>query len=125
MTDRAELGRLGEEHAAQHFLEEGYEILHRNHRIGKSEVDLILRRGHLVIFAEIKTRSDTQPVREGEMITRSKVRALLRAADFFLLRMPENTEIRFDVVLISVLGERMILKHIEDAFRDAGDFYDL
>lgn len=123
--DRTALGRYGEEHASLHFEQEGYEILHRNYRIGRSEVDLILRKGHRVIFVEIKTRSEEQPIREDELITRSKVKALLGAAEQFLLHMPENTEIRFDVVLIMVNGGRIRLKHIEDAFRDAGDFYDL
>ncbi len=123
--EKAELGRWGEDCAAQFFLDEGYEILHRNHRIGKSEVDLILRKENKLVFAEIKTRREEQPVREEELLTRSKVRALIRAADLFLLRMPENAEIRFDVVLITLAGGNMRLKHIEDAFRDAGDFYDL
>ena len=121
----ADLGRMGEEHAARYFSDNGFRILHRNHRIGRSEVDLIIQDAHKVVFVEIKTRSGIQPLREDEMITSTKRRALLRAADFFLNSMPEETEIRFDLVLINYHQNRVIMKHIEDAFRDAGDFYDL
>jgi putative endonuclease len=125
MNEKSELGKRGEEEAASYFLNEGYEILHKNYRIGYSEVDLILKRGNLIVFAEIKSRSGAQPVREEELITRSKVRALIRAADVYLRRTPDDTEIRFDVVILEYRENTLRLKHIEDAFREAGDFYDL
>src|ERR1044072_5323228 len=58
-TERTqELGRHGEELAAQHFLRLGYRVLARNHRTRWGELDLVLADEHedTIVFCEIKSR---------------------------------------------------------------------
>ena len=51
-----ELGRIGEQAAAELLRMEGYEILERNYRCQAGEIDLIAARGSEVSFVEVKTR---------------------------------------------------------------------
>ena len=50
-----ELGRIGEQAAAELLQMEGYEILERNYRCQAGEIDLIAARGSEVSFVEVKT----------------------------------------------------------------------
>ena len=49
-------GTLGEVRAEQHLAAQGFEILAHNYRIPGAEIDLIARKGELLVFAEVKLR---------------------------------------------------------------------
>ncbi|CAN5819127.1 YraN family protein [soil metagenome] len=49
-------GRWGEDRAAQHYRRAGFQIVDRNWRCGDGEIDLIARRGDLVVICETKAR---------------------------------------------------------------------
>lgn len=55
---KKDLGRWGEDRAAEYLQEQGFEILCRNYRNGRyGEIDIIAAKGPLLVFAEVKTRS--------------------------------------------------------------------
>jgi putative endonuclease len=54
---RQALGAYGEALAAQHLVEHGMVVLDRNWRCAAGEIDLVLRDGDTLVFAEVKTRS--------------------------------------------------------------------
>jgi putative endonuclease len=56
MRSKSETGRLGEELAAEYMRLQGFEILHRNLRIGHLETDIICENEDYIVFAEVKTR---------------------------------------------------------------------
>jgi putative endonuclease len=56
MRSKSETGRLGEELAAGYMRSQGFEILHRNLRIGHLETDIICENEDYIVFAEVKTR---------------------------------------------------------------------
>lgn len=56
---RQALGARGEHLAAATYVEDGYRILERNWRCRDGELDLIVARGSVVVFCEVKTRSST------------------------------------------------------------------
>ena len=53
---RRSLGREGEERAARHLEARGYQIVARNVRAARVEIDLIARTRHALVFVEVKTR---------------------------------------------------------------------
>ena len=56
---RHQRGLAGEEQAIRYLQARGWEVVAHRFRVGRIEVDLIARRGHLVAFVEVKTRRGT------------------------------------------------------------------
>jgi Holliday junction resolvase-like predicted endonuclease len=57
MDSRPALGRAGEDAAAAFYVRKGFTVVERNWRCSAGEIDLIVRRGSLLVFCEVKTRS--------------------------------------------------------------------
>ena len=90
-------GRAGEAIAAWFLTLEGYEILARNTRVADVEIDLVARRGSLLVVVEVKTRgSDVQVA--AAALGRPQRRRLRRAATVLLGRSPWAETLRVDAV---------------------------
>lgn len=55
--ENREAGTRGEDIACRLLMANGYEILDRNFRIGRAEIDIIALDGECLVFAEVKARS--------------------------------------------------------------------
>jgi len=109
----AALGRLGEDAAGKWYLEQGYDIVQRNWCCREGEIDLICRRGRVLVFCEVKTRSTDRFGSPLEAVTLAKRRRLRRLATLYLLEAASGAPIvRFDVA--AVLGDRVEV--VENAF---------
>lgn len=110
---------MGERLAAAHYRRDGYRVLEMNFRTRQGEIDVIAQKGDKLIFAEVKTRSETAAAQPAEAVTAQKRRRIVLAAQGYLLLHPELAEsfIRFDVVEVVVpcLGMPR-LNCIENAF---------
>lgn len=109
-------GHAAENRAADFLRARGLAILQRNLRCRAGELDLIAREGDLLVFVEVRTRSDHRYGGAVASVNRDKQRRLLRAAAFFLPRLTRcyfagRTPIcRFDVVCIQN-GELEWIRH--------------
>lgn len=115
------LGRWGEEQAARFLHRRGWTVLARNYRFGRREVDLVVRRGDVVAFVEVKTRSGEGFGHPAEAITRLKRREVEAvAADFLRRHRPGAAVVRFDAVSVVAWGRApgfARIEHVEDAWR--------
>jgi putative endonuclease len=82
--------------------------------IGFHGSDLIARRGGILALIEVKTRSNLASA--GEAITARQRARIARAAEVFLQRHPDFSQlfVRFDVILIA---RRRLPRHLMDAWR--------
>ncbi len=111
------VGDRGERLAAEYLEREGYSILHRNYRFGRSEIDLIARRGRTIVFVEVKTRTSARYGEPEEAVTGEKIRRIRRVASAWLSgRGMGETECRFDVVAVLLAGDAPEIRHTEDIF---------
>jgi putative endonuclease len=96
------LGRSGEDQAAAWYTAHGYEVLTRNWRCRTGELDLIVARGRLVVFCEVKSRSSEQFGAPAEAVTRDKQMRIRRLAARWLAdAAPAHPRaIRFDVACV-------------------------
>ncbi len=105
MAAKDDLGRHGEQLAAQHLLARGYRIVDRNWRCRHGEIDLVARDGDALVFVEVKTRTSTAYGHPFEAITRTKLARLRQLAGAWCDAHPgERGRVRIDAV--SVLAPR-------------------
>ena len=98
---RRALGIGGEEAVAAWYEERGYRVLDRNWRCRAGELDLVLRRGGLVVFCEVKTRSSDAFGLPAEAVGRQKQQRIRVLAAHWLADSPSHaSEIRFDVAAV-------------------------
>ena len=107
------LGHAAEERAASLLVAKGYDISARRFRSPVGEIDIVARRGTLVVFCEVKARARLTAA--AESLTVRQRRRLLAAAEAWLADHPDDAtgDIRFDVVLIAP-GARP--RHLMGAF---------
>ncbi|MBR3498131.1 MAG: YraN family protein [Selenomonadaceae bacterium] len=124
MSRQKTLGKLGEDCAAKFLEAEGYTIVDRNFRIRSAEIDIIARRDNLIIFVEVKARSNIRHGLPVEAVNLRKQKKIIEAAGVFL--QDENfcdCACRFDVVEVYLRGECVEEIHqIENAFEVVGEF---
>lgn len=116
MAQHNELGKIGEELAAQHLLATGYEILIRNYQYDRAEVDIIAKKDNLMVCVEVKTRNSDFFGDPQTFVTPSKIKQIVKAMNSYLEENEIELETRFDI--IAVLKNKAIeqITHYEDAF---------
>ncbi|MCF8267799.1 MAG: YraN family protein [Ignavibacteriales bacterium] len=116
MAKHYDLGIKGEEIATRYLKDKSYEILERNWRHGKDEIDIIALDGKFLVIVEVKTRSTNFFGEPEEAVTSSKQKFLVRAAEEFILEKNLHFEIRFDIISIIIAENKQTIRHIQDAF---------
>lgn len=111
------LGVDGEQVAERYLKAKGYKLVERNYRCASGELDLIVLHRRVIVFVEVKTRSDNSFGSPIEAVARWKQKRMIRAAQFFLYQKGlHNREARFDVVGVSRAGTELVVEHVENAF---------
>ena len=104
-TRRIELGRRGEEAAAQFLEREGMEIIARNFTCKAGEADIVALDEDALHFIEVKTRKSAAKGFPEEAVTKEKRRRYECIAEMFLREYDGfETRITFDIISIIVTG---------------------
>ena len=93
-------GEGAELRAASHLAGHGLVILARNYRTRLGEIDVIAREGEVLVFVEVRLRSDGRFGGAIESITPRKQRRIAAAANLYLRQFPRAPRCRFDVVAL-------------------------
>ncbi len=114
-------GRIGERAAAAYLERCGFEIVDRNFRTRRAEIDLVAVRGDVVVFVEVKTWETLQPDDLERAIGPRKRAKIARCARAFLAMRPEfdGLCVRFDVLLMK--GGEGPITHLEGAFTETSE----
>jgi len=116
MTSKMQTGLHGEDLAADYLERKGYEIVERNFRYGKAEIDLVVKKGNWLVFVEVKTRSNSDFGFPEEFVDKEKEGNIFFAAEYYMYKINWEGNVRYDIV--SVLGVEFDTEivHFEDAF---------
>lgn len=111
------LAQLGEEAAADHLTDLGFEILVRNYRCKLGELDIVALEAGVLAFIEVKTRSRRHWGAPEEAVGWEKQQRVRRLARVYLQQewRGATPDCRFDVV--AVWGRPQALR--VEVFRDA------
>lgn len=117
MMTRKELGEQGEMLAKVYLLNRNYEILETNWRYSRAEIDLIVKKNGVLIFVEVKTRTNDYWGEPASFVNQKKEDLMITAASVYMEKINHEWEIRFDIIGILWLSEKDYeIKHYEDAF---------
>ncbi|WP_020597478.1 YraN family protein [Spirosoma panaciterrae] len=116
MAQHNETGRQGEAEAARYLREKGYEITAHNYRYQHAEIDLIAQKGKLLVFVEVKTRTNVSFGNPEEFVSYTKARLVMKAAEHYIFNTNWPFDVRFDIIAVTLSGNQWQVKHIEDAF---------
>ena len=95
----------------------GYRVLDRNFRVDEGELDIVARRGDVLVFCEVKTRRSDLWGSPAEAVAWKKQQRLRRlAARWMHARRPGPVEVRFDVVSIVMRDGEPEITHLPGAF---------
>jgi putative endonuclease len=100
MADKDELGRLGEQLAAEYLQQAGLRILDRNWRCAEGELDIVAVERRVLVACEVKTRSGLGFGSPLEAISRRKQARLRRLAINWI----KAHGVLFDEVRVDVIG---------------------
>jgi putative endonuclease len=119
MAAKDDLGRAGEERAAEHLVGAGYRIIDRNWRCPQGEVDIVAVRADVLVVTEVKTRRSLDFGHPLEAIDARKAARLWRLAAAWIAAHPHEARgrrLRIDAIAITGPDPATgVLEHLEDA----------
>ncbi len=109
-----QLGIAGEQQIQTYLKNEGFSIRACNYRQSFGEVDIIAQKKDLLVFVEVKARSNAQ-FDLSEVITRSKQRKIILCAHHYISTHElYDVDARFDVALL----DGTTITYIPNAFQE-------
>ncbi|WP_283134224.1 YraN family protein [Rhizohabitans arisaemae] len=114
MAAKDELGKLGEQLAADYLRDVGLQIIDRNWRCRAGEIDIVARDGDVLVVVEVKTRSGTSHGTPLGAVSAKKALRLRRLAAHWLGAQYEwFRSVRIDVLAVQRVADgRMSIKHV-------------
>ena len=116
MAQHNELGNAGEELAVDFLIKQGYEILERNYRFDKAEVDIIAKLHNILAIIEVKTRSTIDFGNPQDFVKPKQIQRLVKAVDEYVTTNQLDVEVRFDIIAIIREHKDFKIEHLENAF---------
>ena len=116
MIYRQNFGKEGENAAAAYLQQNGYQVLHKNYRYKRAEIDIIAQKEQVLVFAEVKTRSTHRHGYPEEAVSARKEALFLDAAADYIEKTGWLYDIRFDILAVTPAASGFNVYHVEDAF---------
>jgi putative endonuclease len=116
MAQHNELGKKGEQLAVDFLLENDYDIVARNYRFEKAEVDIIAQKKNILAIVEVKTRSTTDFGNPQDFVKPKQIKNLVKAVNEYVTENKLDLEVRFDIIAIIKENQSFEIEHLKDAF---------
>ena len=117
MAAHNELGKWGEDLAAEYLLQKGYTIVERDWKSGRRDLDIIALDEDMdtVVFVEVKTRRNNLYGQPEEAVDYHKLQSLQQAINHYIQFRHIHQEVRFDIVsVVGAIGSEPDIEHIQD-----------
>ena len=117
MAKNHEVGKRGEQLASDFLIKKGYKILETNWRHRRAEIDIIAMLDEVLIFIEVKTRTNNQFGRPESFVSERKRTLFYDASSKYMEEIGHEWEVRFDIISIFIHNEKYhTIDHFKDAF---------
>ena len=119
--DSRQVGDEGETYAVSFLNYKGFEVIHRNWRAGRYEIDIVAQDRRSLVFVEVKSRYNrSQRVQPEDHVNSGKQLKIIKAAQKYLQQFPYQGPIRFDVISVMTTNNCRQLYYHPDAFFPMG-----
>jgi putative endonuclease len=117
MAAHNEFGKAGEGMAAEWLVQQGFQLIFRNWKFVRFEIDIIASRNGVLHIIEVKSRHDDLFGKPEDWVDRKKGHHLLSASEAFQHKYPEWKQIQYDIlsILLTPDGKREFF-FIEDVY---------
>ncbi len=116
MASHNDFGREAEQTAVRYLQQKGYEILERNWRFQKAELDIIAMKDNTLVVVEVKARTSDYFGAPESFVNPRKMKLIVQATQEYITRNDLDLEVRFDIISILKNRYKEELEHIENAF---------
>jgi putative endonuclease len=116
VSDKIKKGKAGEDLAVQFLIGKNHQLLARNYRYKRSEIDLIVQKDNCLIFVEVKLRTSDAFGFPEEFVSEKKAAKIMEGAEQYIHEANWKGNIRFDIVSVRQQNGQTELIQIEDAF---------
>ena len=100
MAAHNDLGKWGEDRAADYLRSLGYTIVARDWKSGHRDIDIVAIDGDTMVFVEVKTRSNRNYTDPEQAVDYFKLRNLQSAINHYIKYFHVDRDVRFDVVTV-------------------------
>ena len=109
-------GRGAEDLAASYLQQKGFNILVRNYRYQKAEIDIIAQRAHCLAFVEVKARKSSSYGYPETFVSPAKQALIREAAENYIIERDWTQAMQFDIIAVLQHNGNVQITHFEDAF---------
>ena len=109
-------GREAEDLAASYLQQKGFNILVRNYRYQKAEIDIIAQKGHCLAFVEVKARKSSSYGYPETFVSPAKQALIREAAENYIIEQDWTQAMQFDIIAVLQHNGNIQITHFEDAF---------
>lgn len=121
MTQKSELGKIGEDFACGYLVKNGYKLVERNYRKPWGELDIIvIAPGKTLVFVEVKTmKSDfSQGLSPEDQMTSAKLKKFKKAATLYAGShqnlINDKRGWRLDLITLIISEANFFIKHYQN-----------
>ncbi len=121
MTQKSELGRVGEDFACGYLVKNGYKIIERNYRKSWGELDIVAKaKDKTLVLVEVKTMKNNfcQDIEPEDQMTFSKIKKFKKAAELYVgsheSLIDDKKGWRLDAIALLKDGKEFVVRHYEN-----------
>ncbi len=115
MIENKAVGELGENISAHYLANSGYAILEKNYTCKFGEIDIIAKKGTVLAFIEVKTRTSISYGYPEEAVDKYKIKKIKNTANFFIANNKPLQDFNFRFDVISIIAGKKIVENIINA----------
>jgi len=115
MTRAQSLGQDAESFVCDYLTEKKFQILKRNWRVKRGEIDIIALDGNEWVCVEVKALSDASDFDPMDHVTPKKIQTLIALSQQFMAQQIEQRNMRIDIVLVYCQSTPWRVDHFKDA----------
>lgn len=114
----SDIGKSGESEAVSYLLSNGYNIIEKNYHSKYGEIDIIAKKGEIIVFIEVKLRRNSVFGNPCEFVSANKIEKIKKTIQLWLIENNvSDTPLRFDVIEIGKINNGIsTLNHIKNAY---------